>query len=88
MRGKGATLGIMPDFNGIEKNGLRTDIVTPGKPAANAGMKNGDIITSINGKTIANIYDYMSKMGELKTGQIITVEFLRNGNKMTLLIQL
>ena len=52
MRGKGATLGIMPDFNGIEKNGLRADIVTPGKPAANGGMKNGDIITAINGKTI------------------------------------
>lgn len=88
MRGKGASLGIMPDFNGIEKNGLRADMVTPGKPAANGGMKNGDIITSINGKTITNIYDYMSKMGELKAGQIITVEIVRDGNKMTLLIQL
>lgn len=88
MRGKGAALGIMPDFNGIEKNGLRADIVTPGKPAANGGMKNGDIITAINGKTINNIYDYMSKMGELKAGEVITVEILRGGNNMTLLLQL
>jgi len=88
MRGKGATLGIMPDFNGIEKNGLRADIVTPGKPAANGGMKNGDIITAINGKAINNIYDYMAKMGELKAGEVITVEIIRNGNNMTLLLQL
>jgi len=88
MRRNGVTLGIMPDFNGVEKNGLRADIVTPGKPAANGGMKNGDIITSINGKVINNIYDYMSKMGELKAGEVITVEIIRGGNTMTLLIQL
>ena len=51
-------------------------------------MKNGDIITSINDETISNIYDYMTKMGQMKAGQIITVEILRDGNKMTLLIQL
>jgi S1-C subfamily serine protease len=78
----------MPDFNGNEKSGLRADIVTPGKPAARGGMKNGDIITSINGKTISNIYDYMSRMGQLKNSQTITVEVLRDGNKMVLIIQL
>jgi aminopeptidase YwaD len=88
MRRNGVTLGIMPDFNGNEKTGLRADIVTPGKPAASGGMKNGDIITAINGETISNVYDYMSKLGKLKTGQKITVEILRDGNKMTLLIQL
>jgi hypothetical protein len=88
MRRKSVTLGIMPDFNGNEKSGLRADIVTPGKPAARGGMKNGDIITSINGKTISNIYDYMSRMGQLKNSQTITVEVLRDGNKMVLIIQL
>ncbi len=41
----------MPDFAGNVKNGLRADFVTPGKPAALGGMKKGDIITSINGKS-------------------------------------
>ncbi len=88
MRKNGVTLGIMPDFNGNEKNGLRADIVTPGKAAADGGMKNGDIITAIDGATISNVYDYMSKMGQMKPGQIITVDILRDGIKMTLLIQL
>jgi len=87
-RGKGASLGIMPDFAGVIKNGLRADAVTPGKPAALGGMKKGDIITAINGKTVNNIQDYMSRMGQLKHGQTISVEILRNGKKEVLLIQL
>ena len=87
-RGKGASLGIMPDFAGLIKNGLRADAVTPGKPAALGGMKKGDIITAINGKTVNNIQDYMSRMSQLKHGQTISVEILRNGKKEVLLIQL
>ena len=88
MRRRGVTLGIMPDFAGNIKNGLRADLVTPGKPAALGGMKKGDIITSINGKTVNNIQDYMFRMGQLKHGETISIEVLRNGKKEVLLIQL
>jgi aminopeptidase YwaD len=87
-RRKGVTLGIMPDFAGNIKNGLRADFVTPGKPAAIGGMKKGDIITSINGKPVNNIQDYMFRMGQLKFGETINVEVLRDGKKEVLLIQL
>lgn len=82
------TLGIMPDFAGIVKNGLRADEVYPGRPGALGGMKKGDIITSINGKTVNNIQDYMFRMGQVKYGQMITVEVLRDDKKIILLIQL
>lgn len=88
MRRKGVTLGIMPDFAGNVQNGLRADFVTPGKPAAAGGMKNGDIITSIEGKKVNNIQDYMYRMGQLKHGQTISVEVLRKGKTEVLLIQL
>jgi aminopeptidase YwaD len=88
VRRRGVTLGIMPDYAGNVKNGLRADFVTPGKPAALGGMKKGDIITSINGKTVNNIQDYMFRMGQLKHGQTISVEVLRDGGKIVLLIQL
>jgi aminopeptidase YwaD len=88
MRRKGVTLGIMPDVAGIVKNGCRADIVFPGRPAALGGMKKGDIITSINGKSINNIQDYTVRLGELKKGETITVEVLRNGKIEVLLIQL
>jgi aminopeptidase YwaD len=88
MRRRGITLGIMPDVAGIVKNGCRADIVFPGRPAALGGMKKGDIITSINGKSINNIQDYTVRLGELKKGETISVEVLRNGKKEVLLIQL
>jgi aminopeptidase YwaD len=87
-RRKGVTLGIMPDFAGNIKNGLRADFVTPGKPAALGGMKKGDIITAINGMPVNNIQDYMFRMGQLKHGETISVEILRDGKKEVLLIQL
>jgi aminopeptidase YwaD len=87
-RMKGVTLGIMPDFAGVIKNGLRADFVTPGKPAALGGMKKGDIITAINGKPVNNIQDYMFRMSQCKHGQTISVEVLRKGKKEVLLIQL
>lgn len=88
VRGKSVTLGIMPDFAGVIKNGLRADFITPGKPAALGGMKKGDIIVAIETKPVNNIEDYMFRMKQLKHGQTISVEVLRNGRKEVLLIQL
>jgi hypothetical protein len=85
-RRRGVTLGIMPDFAGVIKNGLRADFVTSGKPAALGGMQKGDIITFINGKQVNNIQDYMFRMGQLKHGQTISVEVLRGGEKVVLVI--
>jgi aminopeptidase YwaD len=84
----GVTLGIMPDFAGVVKNGLRADLVTPGKPAALGGMIKGDIIKSIEGKPVKNIEEYMQRLSELKPGQTITVEVLRDGALKVLIIQL
>ncbi len=88
VRRKGITMGIMPDFAGNVKNGLRADFVSPGRPAALGGMKKGDIITAINGKTINNIQDYMFRMNQLKHGQTISAEVLRDNKKLVLIIQL
>ena len=82
------TLGIMPDFSGVVKKGLRADVVIKGKPAYKAGMKNGDIIVAINSKPVKDIYEYMTLLGDLKPGQTITVDVLRNDKKEVLLVQL
>lgn len=87
-RRRGVTLGIMPDFAGNVKNGLRADFVTPGKPAALGGMLKGDIIMAIDDKPVSNIEDYMFRLNQLKPGQRVTVEVMRNGNRELLLIQL
>jgi aminopeptidase YwaD len=91
-QGRGArykiTLGLMPDFAGVEKRGMRVDAVTKGKPAYNGGIVKGDIITAINGKTVTNIYDYMNRLNTLKAGQTISIDILRDNKEMVLIIQL
>ncbi|NMC41142.1 MAG: M28 family peptidase [Bacteroidales bacterium] len=85
---RGVSLGIMPDVTGSVKNGLRAELVTPGKPADLGGMKKGDIIISINGKPVTDIEEYMFRLSQLKKGDAVTVEVLRNDKKTELLIQL
>ena len=82
------TLGIMPDMNYDGGDGMPVLAVYEGRPAASGGMKKGDIITAIEGKSVGNIYDYMSRLGELEAGQSIIVSVKRNGDEMDLLIQL
>jgi hypothetical protein len=82
------TLGVMPDFAGQEKAGLRIDAVTKDKPAARAGVMKGDIITSINGNPVGNIYDYMNRLNGLEEGQTISVDIIREGKPLVIIVQL
>jgi S1-C subfamily serine protease len=51
-------------------------------------MQAGDIITSMNGKKVSNIYDYMTRLGELKTGDFVDVEAIREGKEIKIKIKL
>lgn len=82
------TLGIIPDFTSNESNGMRADVVSEGRPAYKAGMKNGDLIISINQKAVSNIQDYMLRLAELKKGETAEVLVMRNGEQVTLHVEL
>ena len=82
------SLGIMPDYAGMESRGLRVDAVTKDRPAGKGGLKKGDIITAINGKNVGNIYDYMNRLHTLEAGQTITLDILREEKELVLIIQL
>ena len=82
------TLGIMPDFAGVEKRGLRIDLVRKDGPADIGGLEKGDIITAIDGKPVKDVYEYMFRLKNLEPGQTISVDVIRNEQKVVLLIQL
>lgn len=82
------TLGVMPDYAGVEKRGMRIDAVSKDKPAEKGGMKKGDIITAIDGKKVGNIYDYMNRLQSMEAGQRISVDIIRDEKEMVLIIQL
>ncbi len=82
------TLGIVPDFSGVIQNGLGIDGVRPDGPADKGGLQKGDIITSINGEEVTNIYDYMFRLSKLKSGTTAIIEINRSNQKEVKLIQL
>jgi len=82
------TLGIMPDFTDSGVKGLKVDAVMPDRPAHNSGMLRGDVIVSLGGKPVENIYDYMNRLGELKKGETVEVEVKRGDEMIKLNVEL
>ena len=81
-RGFTVTLGIIPDY-GEGKNGMKIGGIRPGGPAEKAGLKSGDVIVKMAGKKVMNIYDYMGILGELKAGDKVDVEVIRDAKALT-----
>lgn len=86
--GSGVTLGLMPDMNYDGSDGMPVMLVTAGKPAAVGGIQKGDIITAIEGKSVGNVYDYMSRLGQLKEGMDIVVTVKRGDDNMDILVRI
>lgn len=84
---EGPTLGVLPDY-GYEGDGMKITGVTKGRAAANAGVQGGDIIVGIAGEELADIYAYMGMLNKLKKGQLTTITVLRDGERITMDLQL
>ena len=74
-------LGIVMAPN-AEGNGVRVAAVSPNGPAKTAGIQSGDVITSINGKTLsaksqAGLDQARAALANLKDGQSVKVVYNR-----------
>lgn len=76
-----AFLGIYPET--AEKGGVLVTDIVPGSGAAAAGLKSGDVITSIDGKTLTSQADLSTTLAAHKSGDAISVTFDREGQSMT-----
>jgi len=79
-------------FNDDEQaggKGMRVDAVTPGGPADKAGVRHGDVITSVDGKPVpSGDAGRMSlPLGELKVGQTIKLGVLRDGKTLDIAVK-
>ena len=86
-RGK-VKMGIIPDFAAADASGFLIGGIVPGGPAGLSGMKKGDIMVALEGRSVMNVYDYMGRMAEVKPGQRVTVEVMRGDEKLILIVQL
>ncbi len=64
-------------------NGARLSSICPGKPAARAGLKVGDVITSFAGKKVSSVDALRFAVDAKSPGDSVTVTYLRDGRTRT-----
>ena len=63
--------------------GAIVSTVESGSPAEKAGLKAGDVITVVNGKSVRNSIDLRNKVGLMPIGETVNLELIRNGKPFT-----
>jgi Zn-dependent M28 family amino/carboxypeptidase len=79
-------LGFRPGNYGESEGGVLVGGVIEGGAAARAGIKDGDRIVSIAGKTVENMSGYMNAMAAQTKGKPLEVGILRDGKKLSLTV--
>jgi C-terminal processing protease CtpA/Prc len=79
----GPKLGIMPNYD-ENKEGVLIGGVADDGPAAKGGLKAGDLIVELAGKSIKNLNTYMVIMAQQRSGETLDVGVLRDGKKLML----
>jgi serine protease Do len=85
--GLGISVGDLPDqlaqYFGT-KDGVLVTSVTDNSAAAKAGIKAGDVLTSLNGRDVTSPSDLRRRIQELKDGDEFTVGIVRDKKATTL----
>ena len=76
------TLGLDTD------QGVLVSDVTAGLPAAEAGIKRGDVITEIDRKPIRNMADYKGLLGNIKKGRTVLFLIRRGGTTIYIAVKI
>ncbi|HET9136265.1 MAG TPA: M28 family peptidase [Candidatus Kapabacteria bacterium] len=79
----GVYVGGVPDY-GYDGEGVKISEVTPGSPAAKAGLKGDDIIIKVGDQSIKNIYDYTAELSKHKPGNTTNFIVIRSGESVTI----
>ena len=82
-----AMLGV--NLGGTEPNGggVRVEGVSPGGPAAEAGVKAGDVIVAIQSKPVTTGRDLVKAMEAIGPGQKVALELRREGKPVKLSVE-
>lgn len=83
---KGVVMGTIPEYRGDGKPGVLLSGVSPGSPAAKAGLRKGDRVVSLAGQAIGDIRAYARVIGTLQAGKPIQLAVVRGGERIELSI--
>ena len=79
--GRRVRFGTIPDF-AFQGPGAKIDSVTPGSPAAAAGLRAGDVLVRIGERRIDSLRDFSDALKNLEPGQAVEAVALREGQEV------
>jgi membrane-associated protease RseP (regulator of RpoE activity) len=71
-----------------EESGVEITMVDQDAPAGKAGLKEQDVILTLNGERIASVEQLRRMIRETPPGRVVTLGISRNGQPMTFTVQL
>jgi S1-C subfamily serine protease len=74
-------MGVMPDY-AFEGKGMRIDGVSDGKPAAKAGLKQGDVVIGLGDDIVTDVMSYMKTLSKFKKGDTAKVRVMRGKDEL------
>ncbi|MFZ0243446.1 MAG: type II secretion system protein GspC [Desulfobacterales bacterium] len=77
-------VNIRPHFNQGQPDGMMFSRIRPNSIFMRMGLRNGDIITGVNGRSIATVDDALSFYDGLKSAENVTVDIKRGGRPRTI----
>jgi S1-C subfamily serine protease len=85
----GATLiGLNPEletyFGAPQGSGLLVAKVAPGSAAARAGLRVGDVLTTLDGKKLADAGDVLSSLAAIDTSRSVAIDVIREHQPITM----
>ena len=75
------TSDLASGFGLKDQRGVVVTSVTPGSPAATAGMQTGDVIEKLNGKEVSDANALRNEVSGMQPGSGVTLSIVRNGNR-------
>lgn len=82
------TSDLQQQFGLSRSSGVLMADVTPGGPAANAGIQQGDIIIQIDGQDMVESSDVLLAVRDKKAGDVVAVTIDRDGTTQTINVTL
>jgi len=76
--------GLAKQFRVPDLSGALVQDVSRGGPADKAGIKNGDVVRKINGKTVEDSDQLTAMVTDLNPGTEVKLDILRDGQPMTI----
>lgn len=85
---QGLNAQLAEAFGVDREDGVVVLDVEPDSPASAAGLRDGDIITRVDGKPIRRVSDYHSKTAVIFVGDEVEMEILRDGRERDVTLEI